>query len=162
MSIPHENDQAHARKALDEAFERQNRPAEGLPHIGKNANFCSNPAEYEWKYTGKREILVPYNCDEASVDNEYDPQLHCPKPGSVRWEIRLVWIVEGALHKGESNVLILRRFYIDAESWLILLGEGYDHTGELVNFYMLHKWAAADKSHEGRWYLGCDFEPKSA
>jgi hypothetical protein len=162
MSIPHENDQAHARRALNEAFEMQNRPSNGAGYIAKTASFCSNPAEYEWKYIGKREMLVPYDCKSVSLNAEDDTELHYPQSGSIRWELHFVWVVEGNLHKGESNVLALRRFYIDADSWLILLGEGYDRTGQMVNCYMLPKRVAAERADAGRWYAVVTTEPKTA
>ena len=162
MSIPHENEQAHARRALDEAFEMQNRPSNNAGGIPKTASFCSNPAEYEWKYISKREMLVPYDCKSVSLNDKDDTELLYPQPGSIRWELHSVWIVEGKLRKGESNVLALRRFYIDADSWLILLGEGYDRDGEMVNCYMLPRRLAADAANAGRWYAVVAAEPKSA
>jgi hypothetical protein len=41
-------------------------------------------------------------------------------------------IVEANLHQGQHNVNAKRRFYIDEDTWYILLGEGYDAQGNLV------------------------------
>jgi hypothetical protein len=160
MSIPHENDQAHARRALDEAFETQNRPVNGAAYIARTGSFCSNPAEYEWKYIGKQEVLVPYNCEPLLTAADEAEDLRFPPAGTIRWELRSVWIVEGSLNKGESNILALRRFYIDADSWLILLGEGYDHAGEMVNCYMLRKQRDMENVDTGRWYAIAASESK--
>ena len=153
MSVPHENNQAHAQKALDEAFDRQNSDAKGAAYIDRDASFCSEPSQYEWKYVGKREMLVPFtsNAKPSDVDDTGAPA-NIPRPGSLRWELHPVWIVEGHLHRGESNVLALRRFYIDIESWEILLGEGYDYAGTMTNSYMLARNPTSGEARWGRWH----------
>jgi hypothetical protein len=151
MSIPYEDGPAQVRQALDEAFERQNALAKGMSGLDQNSSFCSNPQEYMWKYLGKKEMLVPYNCEGGSCSLS-DEHLQFPRSGSIRWEMHPVWIVEGELRRGESNLLALRRFYIDEENWLILLGEGYDQAGKMINCYVLHEHNVAERSQRGRWY----------
>lgn len=153
MSIPHENNQAHAQKALDEAFDRQNSHAKSVAYIDKDASFCSDPSQYEWQYIGKREMLVPYTSNVGPSDaDDTGSTPNIPKPGSLRWKKHPVWIVEGHLHRGESNVLALRRFYIDIDSWEILLGEGYDYAGAMTNCYMLTKRPISEEATWGKWY----------
>jgi hypothetical protein len=160
--MQYENGQAHARQALDEAFESQNRLAKAVAFFCKSTSFCSNPAEYEWKYIAKREVLVPCDHNAAALnDKGDDTQRNYPDAGVIRWEKHFVRIVEGTLHRGESNLLALRRFYIDERSWMILMGEGYDHAGALVNYYMRYKAANTDKPAEGRWYAIAEIPPKS-
>ena len=88
-----------------------------------------------WRYAGLRDVLIPY---VAASDK-----------GVLRWELHHVWIVEGSLRAGESNILALRRFYIEEQSWLILMGEGFARDGTLVNRYMLAMGAPCGR---GRWY----------
>jgi hypothetical protein len=153
MSIWHEHGRKHVRKALDEAFESQNSAANGSTDIDESSSFCSNPAEYDWKYIGKQEMLVPYNCGTVpfhDMGGLLPPKLSNPK--IIRWEKHRVWVVEGVLQPGESNVLARRRFYIDEDSWCILLGEGYDIAGTMVKCYMLFKCVSPAARKQGRWY----------
>jgi hypothetical protein len=82
-------------------------------------------------------------------------------PKITRWEKHSVWVVEGTLQPGESNVLARRRFYIDEDSWCILLGEGYDIAGTMVKCYMLFKGTTPATGKQGRWYPLCRTETKS-
>jgi len=162
MSIWHENGQEHVRKALDEAFERQNSAANDGANIDESSSFCSNPAEYDWKYIGKQEMLVPYNCGTVPFHDMRDllqPKFSNPK--ITRWEKHSVWVVEGTLQPGESNVLARRRFYMDEDSWCILLGEGYDIAGVMVKCYMFFKCTTQATRKQGRWYPICRTETKS-
>lgn len=161
MSTRYENGHEHVRKALDEAFESLNSVADGCTHIDEGSGFCGNPAEYDWKYIGKQEMLVPYNCGTVPfflVRNFLQQTVSNPK--AIRWEKHRVWVVEGTLQPGESNLLARRRFYIDEDSWSILLGEGYDIAGAMVKCYMLFKGAAPAKGERGRWYPMCCTDTK--
>ena len=154
MNIRYEHSWVQVRKALDQAFETQNGDREGIGSPDEASCFCSNPAEYEWKCLGKREMLVPYNHDAKplALPTGLD-QARFPSAASIRWEKRLVWIVEGTLVRGESNVMARRCFYLDVESWAILLGEGYDGVGVLIRYYMLHGFDVGTKKIEGVWYM---------
>ena len=94
--------------------------------------FYGNPSQYDWRFIAKQELLVPYNCEIVPCHIPPDlSQGKFPHPGTIRWERHRVWVVEGSLQPGESNMLTRRRFYIDEDSWLILLGEAYDSTGAM-------------------------------
>jgi hypothetical protein len=154
MSRRDEHGQVHVRKAIDQLFEASNATANDTSEVGDAFIFCRNPAEYEWRYIGRREILVPYHCAEVPFDiTTQVVRSNVPKSAPVRCEQHRVWIVEGTLKRGESNVLERRRFYLDEESWLILLGEGYDKKDELVQCYMLYGFTGIASSLRGQWYL---------
>lgn len=153
MSAKRVTGQDYVREALDEAFEGQKPMSGGASSINETSGFCSNPAEYEWQCLGRKEMLVPYNSDAAPVGSVQDlMELGFPHASKLRWEKHRVWIVEGTLRRGESNVLERRRFYLDEDSWLILLGDGYDRAGTLVKCYLLYKPAAVAVSKRGRWF----------
>jgi hypothetical protein len=153
MSIQHEKGPSHVRNAPDDACEALNSAIDSIVNVDENTGFCRNPAEYDWKYLGKQEMLVPYNCDASSVQK---PKLHnqskFPDPNFVRWEKHRVWIVEGTLQPGESNMMARRRFYVDEDSWFILLGEGYDNAGTMTKFYVPYHGLIPATNMQGRWY----------
>ena len=153
MSAKRATRQDYVREALDEAFGGQKLMSSGASSIDEISSFCSNPAEYKWEYLGRKEMLIPYNSDAAPVDSvQHKMESGFPHTSKLRWEKHRVWIVEGTLRRGESNVLGRRRFYLDEDSWLILLGDGYDCAGTLVKCYILYKPAALSISKRGRWF----------
>ena len=153
MSMQHEKVQANARELLDAAFERQRMDASCIVDWNENHDLCCDLTQYEWSYMSKKEMLVPHSC--AVMGSEIvrgAGSAASLKPPPTRWEKRQVWIVEGALCRGESNILQRRRFYIDETSWLILLGEGYDNSGAIVKHFLLDSYMTARGSPQGKWY----------
>jgi hypothetical protein len=154
MSRQDEHGQVHLRKVIDQLYQASNATINDISDIGESLVFCRNPAEYEWKYIGRRELIVPYHCVDLPSDIPTDVVRSSPSNAvTVRYEQHRVWIVDGTLKRGESNLLTRRRFYLDEESWLILLGEAYDIRGELVQCYVLYSFTGTDNSLTGRWCL---------
>ena len=90
---------------------------------------------YTWKLIGKREMLVPYNNFKASRA-KYD-ELARPNHLNAdipRYEKHRVWVVEANLKPGERHTYAKRVFYIDEDSWSILMVDCYDAQGGLFNF----------------------------
>jgi hypothetical protein len=133
------NGQGRVRKAPDEAYDDPSPASDGIANIDESAGFYGNPSEYDWTYIGKQEMLVPYNCNAMifhAVQDMLGP--HFPSPEIVRWEKHRVWVVEANLHPGERNANVRRRYYIDEDSWFVLLGEGYDGDGNMVKAYTIY------------------------
>lgn len=123
-----------------------------LSGLDENAGFCSNPNQYSWEYVGRQDMIVPYNCAPPEACPTEYPCSKESKNGRLRWERHNVWIVEGTLQRGESNILARRRFYLDGDTWLILLGEGYNGEGDMLGYYMLCHSSAATMNYRGVWY----------
>ena len=88
--------------------------------------------KHELKLVGKKEIYVPYNNNRAALAKVAD--LVTPNtlnPSLVRWELHRVWEVEATLMPGKRHVVPKRKYYIDEDSWQILLVDGWDAKGEL-------------------------------
>ncbi len=130
------NGQGRVRKAPDEAYDTPNPNSNGIANIDESSCFFGNPSQYNWTYIAKQEMLVPYNCNAMGFHSAQELlQPHSPNPDIVRWEKHRVWVVEANLAPGNHNVNAKRRFYIDEDSWLALLGEGYDAEGNMVKAY---------------------------
>jgi hypothetical protein len=87
---------------------------------------------YRWKLVGKQEMFVPYNAHRfhtVPVAALLGPD-H-PNPDHVRWELHRVWVVEATLAPGKRHVMPRRRFYLDEDTWLALLADGWDARGQL-------------------------------
>ena len=133
------NGQGRVRKAPNEAFDTPNPATNGIANMDESSVFYGNPSQYDWTYIGKKEMLVPYNCNEMHQHSAQELMLaHFLNPDIVRWEKHRMWVVEATLHPGENNVNAKRRIYIDEDTWYALLGESYDAQGNMVKTYALY------------------------
>ena len=87
---------------------------------------------HEYKVVGKKELYIPYNNNRA---NAADPKAlftaNFMNPDLVRWEKHRVWVIDGTLAEGKRHVVARRRFYLDEDTWQIILTDGYDAQGDL-------------------------------
>ena len=96
---------------------------------------------YQFKLLGKREMYVPYNTYDLYSDNlKYEDLI---KPGHinqdhVRHELHRMWVVEATRLPNVSHIYSKRIFYIDEDSWLILLQDIYDDRGEFWRTSITH------------------------
>jgi len=143
---------------------------DGLRFADENDMFNGSPYLFDWTLKGKREIYVPYNAYRLhSNKNSYDDMFHQHhlNPQLARYELHRVWVVEGVLSPtatrrdigpGRLNHRYQRRvFYLDEDSWQILIAEGYDHQGKLwrvneghvINYYEVPLlWTTLQVFHE--------------
>ena len=94
--------------------------------------FFGNLDRYEWKLVGKKAMFVPYNTQRfhlKKVDEVLGPR-HL-NPDHMRWELHRVWVVEATLASGKRHVMPKRRFYLDEDTWQVLLSDGWDARGQL-------------------------------
>jgi hypothetical protein len=108
--------------------------------------FNGAPDRYEWKLLGKRELIVPYNSYRLHSDKvTYDEILKRKHINQdlARYELHRVWVVEGTVKPGTSHLYPRRTFYVDEDSWQILIADQYDSRGQLwrvseahcINYY---------------------------
>src|SRR5258706_1314720 len=138
--------QRRVRLAPNVAYDNPGTAADGLRTNDDFGMFNGATDRYDWKLVGKREMYVPYNSYKVS-----DPALKYAdvlKPGHVnqdlaRYELHRVWVVDSTLKAGTSHIYARRTFYIDEDSWAILLIDKYDGRGDL--------WRTAE-FHNQNWY----------
>ncbi|MGH8459890.1 MAG: DUF1329 domain-containing protein, partial [Nevskiales bacterium] len=96
---------------------------------------------YDWKLAGKRELYVPYNAYRLSDARiKYADIL---KPGHInqdhaRYELHRVWVVDAAVKAGKSHAAARRRFYVDEDSWTIVMVDMYDARDQYWRFQEGH------------------------
>ena len=96
---------------------------------------------YVWKLTGKRELVVPYNAYRLSDGSRKYADLLGPRflnPDATRYELHRVWVIEASERGGKQHSFGLRRFYLDEDSWNVLLVENHDREGALWRFQEGH------------------------
>ncbi|WP_293367647.1 DUF1329 domain-containing protein [Nevskia sp.] len=96
---------------------------------------------YVWKLTGKRELYIPYNSYRLSDGRYKNKDLltkgHFNQAGT-RYELHRVWVVEATLRPGNSHSFGKRVFYVDEDSWNVVLVENHDPKGALWRFQEGH------------------------
>ncbi|MBW7902910.1 MAG: DUF1329 domain-containing protein [Rhodocyclaceae bacterium] len=124
--------QRRVRRAPTIAFDTPDFVASGQGYFDEVFMFLGSLERYEWKLVGKREIYVPYNNNRfqlAKTAEVFSP--HHLNPDKLRWELHRVWVVEANLAPGKRHVVPKRRFYLDEDTWAVLLADGYDAEGKL-------------------------------
>lgn len=168
--------QRRVRRAPNVAYDAPGTAADGLRTTDDFDMYNGAPDRYNWTLKGKKEIYIPYNSYKLnSGDVKYDDII---KPGHinqdlVRYELHRVWVVEANLKSGTSHQYKKRVFYIDEDSWQIMLTDTYDNQDQLwrvgvahgMNYYDLPTlWSTLEVYHDlksGRYIaLGLDNESK--
>ncbi len=84
---------------------------------------------YDFKLIGKKAVLVPYNTYALhSKDLKYSSiiQRGHINPDLVRYELHRCWVLEATVKQKAAHIYKRRTFYLDEDSWLILLQDIYD------------------------------------
>lgn len=126
--------QRRVRRAPNVAFDNPGTASDGMRTNDQLDMYNGSPERYEWELKGKKEIYVPYN----------NYKLHSPalkysdilKPLHInqdhpRYELHRVWVVEATLKPDARHVYKRRTFYIDEDSWQILIVDQYDNRDQL-------------------------------
>ncbi len=122
------------RRAPDLAYDNINDGSEGMYTSDQVDGYNGAPDRYDWKLLGKREIYVPYNSYKMGDKKlKYKDMLlkGTINPDYTRYELHRVWVVDGTLKAGFSHVYRRRTFYLDEDSWTILLEDTYGNRGDL-------------------------------
>ena len=148
--------QRRVRRAPQVAYDNPGTAADNMRTSDQLDMFNGAPDKYDWKLVGKKEIYVPYDSYRLQ-----DPQvkykdiltpLHV-NPEYLRYELHRVWVVDATLKAGERNIYKRRTFYVDEDSWQILVIDQYDNRDQLwrvseghaMNYYNVPTtWTAAE------------------
>ncbi|MCG8613676.1 MAG: DUF1329 domain-containing protein, partial [Pseudomonadales bacterium] len=89
---------------------------------------------YDWELLGKRELYVPYNNSRLrkALLNESDVLTpNHVNPEFVRYEKHRVWVVDAVLKPGKHHIYKRRTFYLDEDTWGVLLVDIYNENNQL-------------------------------
>lgn len=127
------------RRAPDLGYDGINDGSEGMLTTDQYDGYNGAPDRYDWKLVGKREVYVAYNTYRiASKSLKYSDiiQPNFINPDHVRFELHRVWVVEATLKSGMSHIYGRRTFYLDEDSWTLLLEDTYSGRGDLWRYAM--------------------------
>ncbi len=138
--------QRRVRRAPNVAYDNPGTTSDGLRTADQFDMFNGAVDRYDWTLVGKKEIYVPYNSyrahsDQLSLSDILTP-LHA-NPDHLRYELHRVWVVDAVLRDGARHLYKRRTFYIDEDSWQILVVDLYDNRdqlwrvseGHVINYY---------------------------
>jgi hypothetical protein len=124
--------QRRVRRSPSISYDTPNFVVSGIGLFDEAFSLYGPIDRHDLKLVGKREMIVPYNNNKAAlakVEELFTPGFL--NPDKVRWELHRVWEVEATLKEGKRHVVPKRRYYIDEDSWSILLWDGWDAKGAL-------------------------------
>lgn len=138
--------QRRVRKLPSAAYDTPSFVTSGVSNFDEITVFDGPMDRYEWKLVGKKELLIPYNTNKIYLPAKDSDVLGTRylNPDHVRWELHRVWVVEANLVAGKRHVMPKRRFYLDEDSWIAVLSDGWDAKGQLWKTFWRHVIAAPD------------------
>ncbi len=126
--------QRRVRRAPNVGYDTPGTASDGLRTNDNFDMFSGAPDRYDWKLLGRQEMYVPYNSYKLHSKEATYNQIIKPRhinQDLARYELHRVWVVEATLKQGTSHVYAKRRFYIDEDSWQILVADHYDGRGQM-------------------------------
>lgn len=138
--------QRRVRLAPNVSYDNPGTAADGLRTNDDFFMYNGATDRYDWKLVGKKEMYVPYNSyvingNTLKVKDVLKKGHVNPEP--ARYELHRVWEVEANVKAGTSHVYKKRSFYIDEDSWIILVSDKYDNRDQL--------WRV-DEQHTTQYY----------
>lgn len=133
--------QRRVRRAPTVSYDSSARYSFGQLTSDGGDGFNGAPDRYEWKLLGKQELLVGYNAYRTMSKQLKYADLLIPNylnPDHLRYEKHRVWVIEATVKPGARHIYAKRRFYVDEDSWQILVSDIYDSRGELWRVFEAH------------------------
>jgi hypothetical protein len=131
--------QRRVRRAPDVAFDNIDDGTEGMRTSDDWWGYNGSLERYNFKLIGKKEMYIPYNSYKVNDSKlKYADMVEKGhlKSDLFRYELHRVWHVEATLKPGMSHVVAKRVFYMDEDSGMIALVDGYDSRGSLWRVYI--------------------------
>jgi hypothetical protein len=126
--------QRRVRRAPNVSYDNPGTASDGIRTNDQFDMFNGATDRYNWKLVGKKEIYVPYNSYKLHSNSLKYKDILTPlhiNPEHLRYELHRVWVVEATLKDGARHLYKKRTFYIDEDSWQILVVDIYDNRDQL-------------------------------
>ena len=136
--------QGRVRRIPEIQYDVPDSPADGIVTYDENQAFLGALDDFDWNLVGKKEMYVPYNNNRVNFMGLSDFYPHFVNPAVVRWELHRCWVVEATLHPGKRNILPHRRFYVDEDTWTVMVTDEYDSNGNFWRSTQMHNCVRPD------------------
>jgi hypothetical protein len=147
-------------RAPNVAYDNPSSATDGLIVTDMTDMFNGAMDRFDWSLVEKREIYVPYNAYQLHrSDADYDELVQAGhlNPDWLRYELHRVWVVEANLREGFRHINPRRIYYIDEDSYQIVLADHFDKNGRVwryseahpINFYEVPTvWTTLETHHD--------------
>ena len=164
--------QRRVRRAPNVAFDNPGTASDGLRTSDQLDIYNGSPERYDWKLVGKKELIVPYNSYQLHSNKLKYKDIIKPmhiNQDHARYELHRVWVIDSTLKSGQRHLYKRRTFYVDEDSWQILVVDCYDgrdqlwrvQEGHSINYYDVPTfWSTLETTYDlqaGR-YLALGFD----
>lgn len=129
--------QRRVRKAPNVAYDNPGTASDGLRTNDMTDMFNGALDRFEWKLVGKQEMYIPYNNYKIHAKGLDYKDILRPghlNPDLMRYELHRVWVVDATLRPGFRHINKRRTFYLDEDSWQIVMIDHYDSQGEMWRY----------------------------
>lgn len=126
--------QRRVRRAPTYQYDSPQLDTENLLTVDQYLMFSGPLDRYDFKLAGKKELYVPYNLYRLnSTQNKPEDVVKAKflSRDLMRYELHRVWVVEATLKPGMRHLFPKRTFYIDEDTWQILVADMYDEQGKV-------------------------------
>jgi hypothetical protein len=150
--------QRRVRRAPNVAYDNPGTASDGLRTNDMTDMFNGAMDRYNWSVIGKKEMYVPYNSYKAHAEGVTYDEFVRPghlNPDLMRYELHRVWIVDARLKDGMRHINPRRTFYLDEDSYQIVLIDHYDARDQLwraseghsINYYDVPTYWSTIEAH---------------
>jgi hypothetical protein len=150
--------QRRVRRAPNVAYDNPGTASDGLRTNDMTDMFNGAMDRFDWKVIGKQEMYIPYNSYGAHAEGVTPDDFVRPghlNPELMRYELHRVWVVEANLKDGMRHINPKRTFYLDEDSYQIVLIDHYDARGQLwraseghcINYYEVPTYWSTIEAH---------------
>lgn len=164
--------QRRVRRAPNVAYDNPGTASDGLRTNDMTDMFNGAMDRFDWSVVGKKEMYIPYNSYAAHAEGvTYDDFVRPGhlNPDLMRYELHRVWVIEATLKEGMRHINARRTYYLDEDSYQIVLIDHYDGRDQLwraseahpINYYDVPTiWSTIEVHYDlqsGR-YVGQGFD----
>ncbi|MBI4693156.1 MAG: DUF1329 domain-containing protein [Gammaproteobacteria bacterium] len=121
---------------------------ENLLMVDQYPMYSGATDRYDFKLVGKQELYIPYNTyafndTSKKFKDIFGPDY--PKRELIRYELHRVWKIEGTVKPGMRHLFPTRTFYLDEDTWMMVVEDLYDAQGKV--------WRAMESYPYSAWEL---------
>lgn len=152
--------QRRVRRAPNVAYDNPGTASDGLRTSDMIDMFNGAMDRFTWEFVGTKEMYVPYNSYKAHSSDSLISDMIKPghlDPSYMRYELHRVHVVDAKLREGFRHINSRRTFYLDEDSYQILLIDHYDSRGDIWRFSEAHSinyydvptfWSTIESHHD--------------
>ena len=150
--------QRRVRRAPNVAYDNPGTASDGLRTNDMTDMFNGAMDRFDWTIVEKKEMYVPYNSYAAHAEGVSYEDFVMPghlNPNLMRYELHRVWVVEANLKEGMRHINPKRTYYLDEDSYQIVLIDHYDARMQLwraseahcINYYDVPTFWSTIETH---------------